>query len=108
MIYLATPYSSDDPAVMRHRYNVVTKVAAELMKRGEMVFSPITHSHPIAQHLNKETAVDWKAWERFDTKLLKCCSELCVLMLPGWKESITYINDKLETLMIEQSRVEEV
>jgi len=88
MIYVAVPYSSDDPAVMQHRFNVVTKVSAALMKRGKMVFSPITHSHPIAQYLDAKTALDWKAWQKFDTKMLKCCDELYVLMLAGWLDSV--------------------
>ena len=123
-IYLATPYSDSDPAVMLHRFNVVTEVSAKLMMQGKFVFSPITHSHPIAQYMDAEKRVSWEYWERFDTEFMSWCREVYVLMLPGWKESvgvqaeiklanrlgkhITYINERLEPLMIDNSRVEEI
>jgi len=118
MKYLAVPYSDKDENVMQHRFNVVTKVAAELMKQGKEVFSPITHSHPIALHLDAGAAVDWQAWEKFDTKMLKCCDELYVLMLAGWRDSvgveaemqlakdlgmkITFITEDLQTIAWEK------
>ena len=86
MIYLATPYSDADPAVMQFRFESVTAAAAELMSRGQHVFSPITHSHPIAQvgHL----PVEWDYWEVYDKRLLAICDQLYVLTLDGWQESV--------------------
>ncbi len=46
-IYLATPYTDFDPAVRAARFFAVNKVAAHLMKKGFLVFSPISHTHPI-------------------------------------------------------------
>ncbi len=48
MIYLATPYSHDDPNIRAHRFTVANRVASKLMRDGRMVFSSISHTHPIA------------------------------------------------------------
>lgn len=50
-IYLATPYSHPDPKVREWRFENINSFAADLMKCGHVVFSPISHSHPISQHL---------------------------------------------------------
>lgn len=84
MIYLASPYTHADPAVREERFQAVCRAAAELMRRGECVLSPIAHSHPIAAHGLPTT---WEFWERLDREHLKRCDELVVLMLDGWKES---------------------
>jgi len=47
MIYLATPYSHDDPEVMEERFALVTATAAQLMLAGYVVYSPITHGHAV-------------------------------------------------------------
>lgn len=52
MIYLASPYSHADPAVQRHRYKEAQRATAEMMIEGRVVFSPIAHSHPIAERFD--------------------------------------------------------
>ena len=85
LVYLATPYTHPDPAVMRLRFIKVTRVAAKLMKKGVFVFSPITHSHSIA--MAGDLPKSWKYWMQYDTLILEICSKVIVLMLKGWKES---------------------
>lgn len=85
MIYLAAPYSHPDRAVMLARFRAVNKAAALLMSQGLHVFSPISHSHPIAEV--GELPTSWSFWEKYDTEALKMCSQVIVLMLDGWKES---------------------
>ncbi len=84
MIYLASPYSSNDPAVQQQRFDAVCQVASNLMQRGFFIFSPICHSHPIAQF---GLPTDWAFWEKYDKKFLAMCDELWVLMLDGWGQS---------------------
>ena len=48
MIYLASPYSHPDPAVMEQRFETACRVAGWLMARGEIVFCPIAMSHSVA------------------------------------------------------------
>jgi hypothetical protein len=86
MIYLATPYSHDDPAVMQARFEAVNAAAAELMSRGQHVFSPISHSHPIS--VVGDLPVEWDYWEAYDKRLLAICDQLYVLTLDGWQESV--------------------
>jgi hypothetical protein len=84
MIYLASPYSHPDQAVRQQRFEQVCRAAAVLLRQGEIVFSPVVHSHPIAAC---GLPTDWRFWQRFDRQLLERCDELVVLMLPGWQWS---------------------
>ena len=84
-IYLACPYSHKDPAVKQARFEAVNKVAARLMAEGYMVFSPISHTHPIA--LAGRLPGDWRFWEAYDRTFLEWADELWVLELEGWEES---------------------
>jgi len=86
MIYLASPYSHPDSDVQRSRFHQVCVVAAEMMGRGEQVFSPIAHTHPIAECGDLPTG--WAYWEAFDRWYIERCDEVVVLMLDGWKDSL--------------------
>ncbi len=84
-IYLATPYSHKDPAVRQARFEAVTKAAGELIAQGHHVFSPITHSHPIAlAHPDMPTHHEY--WRKFNESMIDWCDE--VRVMPGWEESI--------------------
>lgn len=85
IIYLASPYTSPNKALVEERYNLVCEVASRLMSRGYHIFSPIAHTHAIARCGNLPT--DYAFWEEYDRKFLSVCGELWVLTLPGWKES---------------------
>lgn len=91
MIYLACPYSDPDPAVREERFRAVTRAAGHLMGRGALVFSPITHSHPLAVQCG--LPLDFEYWRRWDERLLKSCDELYILTLPGWGESRGVANE---------------
>jgi len=84
MIYLASPYSHPDEDVRQQRFEAVCKAAASLMRAGEIVFSPIAHGHPIAQH---GLPTDWRFWERQCREQIDRCDEVVVLTLDGWRES---------------------
>lgn len=84
MIYLASPYSHPEPAIREQRYRDACQAAARLMSQGELVFSPIAHSHGIAA---AGIEGDWKSWSKFDQWFLDRCSSVVVLTSPGWEES---------------------
>ena len=84
MIYLAVPYSHADPSIRKARFQAACRTAAEMMRGGKTVFSPLSHSHAIAQYgLPK----DWAFWEACDRTYLEVCDEVVVLMLDGWRQS---------------------
>ena len=62
MIYLVSPYSHPDAAVRSRRYLAACRAAACL-------------------------PTDWVFWQRHDEEYLRCCDELVVLTLDGWRES---------------------
>jgi len=85
LIYLATPYSHPCPVIRFVRFETVNRIASELMQNGEFVFSPISHSHPIAQHgLPK----DYEFWEKFDDWFLEKCDKMIVVQDWGWENSV--------------------
>jgi hypothetical protein len=86
LVYLATPYNHPDAEVRERRFREVNRVAGEMMRRGEHVFSPISHTHPIA--LAGDLPKGWEFWQAYDRAMLRVCVKLTVLMQDGWKESV--------------------
>ena len=86
-VYLACPYSHADKSVREHRVEQVNKKAAELMMSGYLVFSPLSHSHPISKHCDVDPC-DNGFWLRQDLWILKFCDELHILCIDGWKQSV--------------------
>lgn len=92
VVYLASPYSHKDPEVMEWRYRAAVEAAAHLMLQGDVVFSPIAHSHAIGKILGKQAGGPLDAnthafWMAQDLPLLRRATRLVVLMLPGWSSS---------------------
>ena len=86
-VYLATPYSDDDPAVREARFLAVNKVAGILMRKGFLVFSPISHTHPIA--LAGDLPKGWEFWSKYDFTFINDWADyVFVLQLDGWEESV--------------------
>ena len=85
MIYVASPYSSPDPTVRQQRFEAACRAAAELMRQGKTVFSPIAHSHALCAY---GLPLDWRFWEQHDRHYLEACDEVVVLMLDGWRQSV--------------------
>lgn len=85
-IYLAAPYSHPEKEVRYARYEAVTKEAAKLMKTGHIVFSPITHSHYLAEIYGCPQEEEfWRNW--YMSFLEHWTTDLYVLSIHGWKES---------------------
>ena len=84
-IYLAAPYSHKDKSIRLKRVEKINKCASKLMLKGEIVFSPITHSHVIATQEKMPTDFDF--WSKQDYEFIKWCDAIYILMLPGWDKS---------------------
>ena len=85
LVYLASPYTASDPAVRQARFESVCRAAAQLIRQGLTVFSPISHSHAICQH---GVPLDWQFWQQHDMAFLSVCDEVMVLKLDGWELSV--------------------
>lgn len=86
-IYLACPYAHRDLAVMKSRVVAATATAARLMLQGHNVFSPLTHSDPVADYLSDQVRWDHGFWLSRDYQWIDACDELWILCLDGWEDS---------------------
>jgi len=77
MTYLATPYSSPFPDIVRCRFEEACRIAGYLMDRGEVIFCPIAHMHSIAASYDLPR----------DKEFIKLSSKMIVAMMSGWKTS---------------------
>ena len=84
--YIACPYSSPYENVRRLRFEAANRCAGALMARGEVVFSPISHTHPIAEQC--ELPKGWEYWNKYDRAMLSQCVKVYVLTIDGWMESV--------------------
>lgn len=90
-IYLAAPYSArladgtiDYPKIFE-RFQLINKMAGQLMQAGLIVFSPISHSHPIAEAIGDHLNHDF--WLAQDFEFVKWADEIWVYKLPGHETS---------------------
>lgn len=84
-VYLASPYSHPDPVVKHHRFRKAAKAAGLLIEAGYICFSPICHSHPIADEHGLPG--NWEFWHQFDKAMIEWCDILVVLCIPGFDKS---------------------
>ena len=84
-VYLAIPYSHDNEDIMRRRFEFVTRLAGIYAERGLVPFSPITHSHTMAE--KRDMPTDWEFWRDQDVPFLDWADELYVVKAKGWRES---------------------
>lgn len=84
-IYLAIPYNHRDHGVREIRFRKANKIAGALFQQGHFVFSPISHSHPIACQYGLPKGYDfWKKWNR---SFIEWCDMLYVVTIEGWEKS---------------------
>lgn len=100
-IYLACKYTGTEEEQQR-RFERINKVAAKLMEEGYIVFSPISHTHPIGQHVCPEKNTH-EFWMSQDYAFLDWCDILFVLVdddyttSKGVTEEIEYIQKHKKT-----------
>jgi hypothetical protein len=88
IVYLACPYTHASIDVRVSRFEASARAAAELIHQGMFVYSPITMTHPIDLVLAADGGtMGSDYWCDFDEAFMSVCSEMIILMLPGWRES---------------------
>ena|SRR3990167_3910508 len=85
LIYVAVPYSHKLTSIQQLRFEMVNEWCARQMRNGYILFSPISHTHPLAEY---GLPGGWDFWVTFDAPFLKACTHMAVLMLPGWEKSV--------------------
>ena len=80
LFYFAHPYDSTDNTPAKN-YQLCNQRAVKLIDLGYMIFSPITHSHPL--HVIKKHPSEF--WMSIDRLIMPMCMGL--ILAPRWKES---------------------
>ena len=83
--YLATPYTKF-PGGYAAAHRAAAIQSGVLLRGGVPVFSPIVHSHPIAETMPAD-AYSHVAWLRLDLHMIRPARGLIVCRLAGWSTS---------------------
>jgi nucleoside 2-deoxyribosyltransferase len=76
-IYLAIPYTFNP----NRSFEIANKVAAKLMSEGHTVFSPISHSHQVADFLPSELRTDADWWMAQDIPFVDWADEVHIVCI---------------------------
>ncbi len=74
-IYLAIPYSG----MQEESYKIANEVAAQLIHKGHIVFSPITHSHALS--VEHKLPTNWEFWIEQDEAFIKWADAVYIVIL---------------------------
>jgi hypothetical protein len=86
MIFLSSPYSHPDPAVVQRRYEEASAAVVALTKvyPGDPVFSVIAYGHPLVVRGLPNT---FEFWDKLIRQTMAVCDRVIVLNTEGWTES---------------------
>lgn len=80
LVYLAIPYTWNP----NRSFEIANKLSAILMENSDLVvFSPISHSHPISDYLVENNNLSADFWLKQDLRFLEKCEELHVVRING-------------------------
>lgn len=85
-IYVAQPYSHPEPDVRYMRMEQAALFVGAALKEGYHPYAPIVHNHQVAEMYDFPTEIDF--WWDFDEAMLAGASELWVLTMDGWQDSV--------------------
>lgn len=85
LCYLATPYSKY-PDGIESAFKDAAALAGKLLRCGVKVYSPISHTHPIAVNAHIDP-LDHAIWLPFDRAMMDRCEVLLVAKMRGWERS---------------------
>jgi len=91
MIYLISPYKSNNKTVMEARFLSACQACAMLARVGEIVYSPIVHWHPVAETFDLPKGHEF--WEFHDHHMIELAERIGLLKLSGWRESKGFAKD---------------
>lgn len=85
LVYYGSPYSKFDTGIHNAFVEVAAK-AADLMRQGVKVYSPIAHTHPLAIYGNIDP-LDHNIWLPFDEAMMDACEAMIIADMAGWDTS---------------------
>jgi hypothetical protein len=92
IIYLATPYSWSPNKAKR----IADEYTAKLMREGHIVFSPISHSHNVADYMSEDLRKDHDFWMPQCLYWLGACTKMIVVSLdPALIETSTGVQEEI-------------
>lgn len=96
-VYLAGPYNHKVRAMRVYRFETICRITKTVMLAGNIVFSPIAHSHHIGETYNLH---GWTFWKEQDLSFVNWCDELWIVMLPGWQKSVGVTEEIQEAIRL--------
>lgn len=87
-IYIASPYTSDDPEEQDRRERYAAAFVAAGVVLGIIAYSPVAYSSALRPHAPIDMGTTWEYWKKLCLAMLSQAREVHVLKLPGWAESI--------------------
>lgn len=80
LVYLAIPYTWNPD----RSFEIANKLSAILMENSDIVvFSPISHSHPISFYFVENNNLSADFWLKQDLRILEKCEELHIVRING-------------------------
>lgn len=72
-VYIAIPYTGNE----EESFKLANKAAGDVISEGNIPFSPISMTHPIA--IECDIKGNWEVWEEIDYSFLDWCDEVLVI-----------------------------
>jgi nucleoside 2-deoxyribosyltransferase len=76
-IYIALPYTWN----AERSFEIANKVSALYMQMGHIVFSPISHSHPVADYMDDKLRYDQCFWMAQDLPFIEWADAVVVVVI---------------------------
>lgn len=84
LVYLATPYSKH-PGGLEYAFVAACRLAGYLVHERVTVYSPIAHTHPIAEHARIDKTD--KLWYTFNHNIMDACDAMVIGLMADWDTS---------------------
>ncbi len=91
-VYLASPYSHQDPFIREDRYLRASQATAHLLKQGIAVYSPIVHCHELAKIA--DLPKDFTFWQNYNMAMLSRADKFMILRIEGYDTSVGVAAEK--------------
>lgn len=76
-VYIAIPYTWN----AEKSFEIANSMSAWYMRQGHVVFSPISHSHPVADHLPEDLRYDQGFWMAQDLPFIEWADMVVVVVI---------------------------